>query len=308
MRPDLRIVIFAYAILAVAASAWAGNMVIARAVHADFPPIAMAFWRWTIALLALLPFTWRDVLRNRGTLRREWRLIAMLAATGMGLFHVVQYTALSLTGATNVALMLVLCPAAIPVFAWLILGERISPLQGAGIAVSLCGAGVLVTRGRWQALAEFDLAVGEMAAFLGMLLWSVYSVLAKRRPARLGGFTMLTAIMLFAVPMILPFYLWESLTLRPPPLSWPVVGTVLYMSILASLLAYILFNRAVEMIGPVRAGPSQHLIPAFAILFAMIALDERLASYHFAGLALIVAGIALTAAPGRGRQRERTGP
>lgn len=297
MRAELRTVIVAYAILAVAASAWAANMVIARAVHADFPPIAMAFWRWTGALLALLPFTWRDLLRNRDTVRREWRLIAVLAATGMGLFHIVQYTALSLTGATNVALMLVLCPAAIPVFAWLILGERMTARQGAGIAVSLGGAIVLIARGRWQALADFDFAAGELVAFLGMLLWSVYSVLAKRRPAGLGGYTMLAAIMLFASPMILPFYLWESLTVRSAAVGWQTVGAVLYMSVIASLLAYALFNRAVEMIGPVRAGPSQHLIPAFAILFAMIALDERLAPYHLAGLALIVVGIALVAVP-----------
>jgi drug/metabolite transporter (DMT)-like permease len=297
MRHELRTVITAYTFLAVAASAWAGNMVIARAMHAEFPPIAMAYWRWTGALLVLLPFTWRDLLRNRETVRREWRLIAMLAATGMGLFHIVQYTALNLTGATNVALMLALCPAVIPLFAWMILGERINRRQGAGIAVSLGGAVVLVTRGSWQALAALDFAAGEIVAFLGMLLWSVYSVFAKHRPERLGGFTMLTAIILFASPMILPFYLWESFVLRTPALTWQAVGTILYMSVLASLAAYLLFNRAVEMIGPVRAGPSQHLIPAFAMVFAMVLLDERLAPYHFAGLALIVTGIVLVAAP-----------
>lgn len=304
MRADLRTVIIAYAILAVAASAWAGNMVIARAMHAEFPPIAMAYWRWTGALLVLLPFTWRDLVRNRDTVRREWRLIALLAATGMALFHIVQYSALNRTGATNVALMLVLCPAAIPVFARIFLGERMTRRQGVGIAVSLCGAVVLITRGRWQALADFDFATGELIAFVGMLLWSVYCVLAKRRPPALGGYTMLAAIMLFASPMILPFYLWESLTLRTPALTWQSAGTILYMSVLASVLAYVLFNRAVEMIGPVRAGPSQHLVPAFAILFAMIALDERLALYHLAGVALIGLGIALVAAPvGAARRR-----
>lgn len=295
MHSDLRTIIGAYALLALAASAWAGNMVIARAMHAEIPPIAMAYWRWTVALLLLLPFTWRDLLRNRATLRREWRLVALLAATGMAMFHIVQYTALNLTGATNVALMLVLCPVVIPVFAWMITGERLTGWQGAGIAVSLAGAVVLVTRGQWRALASFDFAAGEVVAFGGMLLWSMYSVLAKRRPPGIGGFTMLTAIMLFASPMILPFYLWESLTQRTPAVTWQAVGTILYMSALASIFAYVLFNRAVGMIGPVRAGPSQHLIPAFAILFAMIALDERLAPYHFAGLALILVGIGLAA-------------
>jgi len=302
MHSELRTVVAAYALLALAASAWAGNMVIARAMHTEIPPIAMAYWRWTCALLLLLPFTWRDLLANRTTLRREWRLIAMLAATGMGLFHIVQYTALNMTGATNVALMLVLCPVAIPVFAWVISRERLAGWQGAGIAVSLAGAVVLVTHGRWQALAGFDFAAGEMVAFVGMLLWSVYSVLTKRRPPGLGGFTMLTAIMLFASPMILPFYIWESMTQRAPAVTWQTAGTILYMSLLSSLFAYLLFNRAVEMIGPVRAGPSQHLIPAFAILFAMVALDERLAPYHFAGLVLILAGIGLAALPAARRR------
>ena len=304
MRPDLRTVVVAYAILAVAASAWAGNMVVARAMHTEFPPIAMAYWRSTGALLVLLPFTWRDLARNRQAVRREWRLIALLAATGMALFHIVQYTALNLTGATNVALMLVLCPAAIPVFARIILGERMTRWQGIGIALSLCGAVVLITRGSWQVLTAFDFAAGELVAFAGMLLWSVYSALVKRRPESLGGFTMLTATVLFASPMILPFYLWESITVRTPSLTWQAVGTILYMSVLASVLAYVLFNRAVEMIGPIRAGPSQHLIPALAIVFAMIALDERLALYHLAGMVLIGMGVAVVVAPiGRGHSR-----
>jgi len=113
---------------------------------------------------------------------------------------------------------------------------------------------------------------------------------------------MLTAIMLFASPMILPFYIWESMTQRAPAVTWQTAGTILYMSLLSSLFAYLLFNRAVEMIGPVRAGPSQHLIPAFAILFAMVALDERLAPYHFAGLVLILAGIGLAALPAARRR------
>ena len=301
MQPERRTVIAAYAILAVAASVWAGNMVIARAMHAEFPPIAMAFWRSAGALLALLPFTWRELVRNREALRREWRLIALLAATGMSLFHSLQYTALGLTGATNVALMLVLCPAAVPIFAWAILGERMTRRQGLGILVSLGGALVLIAHGRWQAVADFDFGAGELVAFAGMLLWSVYCVLAKRRPAALNGYAMLTAILLFSTPILLPFYLAESLALRTPQPTWRVVGTVLYMSVFASVIAYALFNRAVQMIGPIRTGPSQHFIPVFAVLFATIGLGERLAPYHLAGIALIAVGVVLVAAPTRRR-------
>ena len=51
----------AYGMLAVAVLCWAGNFVIGRALRFDAPPVALTFWRWTVAFLVLAPFTLRHL-------------------------------------------------------------------------------------------------------------------------------------------------------------------------------------------------------------------------------------------------------
>ncbi|MBK8019796.1 MAG: EamA family transporter [Betaproteobacteria bacterium] len=62
-----------YVLLCVASMLWAGNLVVGRAMRAEIPPVAMSFWRWTIAFLLILPFTYRDVWSKRADIARAWR-------------------------------------------------------------------------------------------------------------------------------------------------------------------------------------------------------------------------------------------
>ncbi|MBS0002266.1 MAG: DMT family transporter [Thioalkalivibrio sp.] len=63
----------------------AGNFVLARALHADIPPIALSFWRWTIALTILLPFVAAGLWRQRDLIRRHWALLTLFAIVAIGL-------------------------------------------------------------------------------------------------------------------------------------------------------------------------------------------------------------------------------
>jgi drug/metabolite transporter (DMT)-like permease len=74
---------------------------------------------------------------------------------------------------------------------------------------------------------------------------------------------------------------------------------VLYVSLFASIAAYLCWNRGVDMIGPNRAGFTQHLIPAFGTVLAVIFLGEEVHLFHAAGIATILLGVWLASARGR---------
>src|SRR6185436_10087356 len=99
-----------YALLVVASAAWAGNIVLGRAVRAEIPPMGMAFWRWALALAVASPFLWPVVVRNRALLRHHWRLMGVLALLGMAMFHSLLYEAVHTTTAINAALILAISP------------------------------------------------------------------------------------------------------------------------------------------------------------------------------------------------------
>ncbi len=143
---------------------------------------------------------------------------------------------------------------------------------------------------------------GDLLMLLAMLAWSYYSVIVRRKPAALSPFAFLAAILACAVPVLLPFYLAETLLRAPMPFSLPAVAATGYVGLFPTALALLLYNRAIQAIGPNRAGAFNHLIPVFAALLAILFLGERFAVYHAAGAALIVAGLSLATAI-RGRER-----
>lgn len=291
MEPHRGSARLAYGFLVFAALAWAGNFVLGRAVHADIPPIALSFWRWTTALAILLPFTLRGVIRDRAILRREAGYFALLGLVGIATFHSLVYIGLNRTSATNAGLVYATVPVFVAIFARLIWGDRIRPVQYLGIVVSIAGVAVLLAEGELAALMALRFNPGDVWLFAATAVWGLYTVLAKRQPRDLSRYTGLTAILLFGVPMILPFYLWESLTGRTMPLTWQAAVAVGYVAVFASVLAYIAFNSAVAIVGPNRTGPFANLTPAFAIVLGIAFLGESLHFYHLAGIALIAVGV-----------------
>jgi drug/metabolite transporter (DMT)-like permease len=84
----------AYVLLTFTALFWAGNAIVARAARELIPPVALAFWRWTIALAIILPFAWRHLRRDAPVIRGSWRMQLVLGALGIGVFNTLLYSGL----------------------------------------------------------------------------------------------------------------------------------------------------------------------------------------------------------------------
>jgi len=292
----------AYLMLIACTVLWSSNITVGRAVHAEIPPVALAFWRNTVALLALLPFTWRELRAQWPLVKANLGLFAGAGIVGTAFFNATLYQAVHTTTAINGALAMSLTPAVVPALAYPMLRERLTARQAAGIAVSFAGVVVVIARGSWSNLASLTMAPGDLLMLLAMLAWSYYSVIVRRKPAALSPFAFLAAILACAVPVLLPFYLAETLLRAPMPFNLPAMAATGYVGVFPTALALLLYNRAVQAIGPNRAGAFNHLIPVFAALLAVLFLGERFAVYHAAGAALIVMGLSLATAI-RGRER-----
>jgi len=203
-----------YALLVVASAAWAGNIVLGRAVRAEIPPMGMAFWRWALALAVASPFLWPVVVRNRALLRHHWRLMGVLALLGMAMFHSLLYEAVHTTTAINATLILAISPILIPTAARVILGQRQTRGELLGALVSALGVVVIVARGEWSVLRELAFTRGDLLMLGATAAWSLYSVILRRKPAELEPGALLGACMALAVLLLLPLYLWEALFIQ----------------------------------------------------------------------------------------------
>jgi drug/metabolite transporter (DMT)-like permease len=246
-----------------------------------------------LALLLLLPFAWPQVRRDWPEIRRHWRVLAALAFFGMAAFHTALYLSVNYTTATNAALVIAVCPVLVPLLGWALYREPVTPRIVLAIVISLAGVAVVVLRGDPARLRTLDFNTGDLVMLAAVFFWSMYTVLLKRRPATLHPWSLLVATMVLAALMLLPVYLWETATLRPMPVTNESLLTIVYVVVFASLLAFLCFNRGIEVLGPNKGGLFLHLIPVFAALLAFAFLGERLQAFHGVGIAAIVAGILL---------------
>jgi drug/metabolite transporter (DMT)-like permease len=293
-RPARRLAAFyPYVLLALCQLSWAGNWVIGRAVRDALPPAALTFWRWTIAALCLAPFALPRLAGKGAVLRRHWRVLLLLGVSGAGLFQAMVYTGLNYTEAVNATLMNSASPLFITLMAWLMAVERVTPRQMAGMALSFCGILVIIARGAPAALGQFHFNPGDLVILLGMPGWGLYCVLLPRRPRELSGAETLFIVALVGALALLPFYALESAFVRTPQMSWPALAAMLYVGVFASVISYTLWNRGLELVGPNRAGVTNHLLPAFAATLAVLLLGEQVRLYHLIGIATILAGVTL---------------
>lgn len=294
----------AWTLLILANLFWAGNIVLGRGVAGQVPPITLAWWRWTGAFVVAFTFAWPHLRRDFPILLRHWKLMLLLAATGIASYNTMSYIGLTSTTALNVLLLQSALPLIIIVWAFALFAERPSPRQAAGVAISLGGVAAIAAHGSLQALASLQLNRGDVWIMVAMAIYGVYAVMLRRRPA-VHPLSFLVAAMGLGSCMILPFMLWElaqGATVEGGLPSWLAIA---YTAIFPSFIAYLFFNRGVELVGSALAGQSMHLMPLFGSILAVLFLGEAFHPFHAAGIALIATGI-LLASVGSGARRPVT--
>jgi drug/metabolite transporter (DMT)-like permease len=291
-----------YLFLTLAALFWSGNFVVGRAVHGRVPPVGLAFWRWTVALAILLALARRPLRAQWRALARAWRVVVPLGVLGVGNFNTLVYVGLQDTSATNALLLQSACPAFIVAIAAAIGAGRPSPRQLAGIAASLAGVAVILSRGAPSALSALAFARGDLWVLAAVLSWSIYTLLLARRPAGVDPLALMAALVLAGVLWIAPFYALELARGARMAADAVTLASVAYVAVFASVAAYVLWNEGVARVGASRAGVFLHLMPAFGSLLAIAFLGEAFRPFHLAGLSLILGGVYLAGVAGLSRR------
>ena len=282
-----------YLLLVLTTLFWAGNFNVGRAISGEVPPLGLSFWRWIVAFAILLPFAYRPMKEQWSVLKQNVGLVLLLSVLGVAMFNSFVYLGLQTTTATNGVLMQSISPIIIILLSTIFFGDKANGQQWFGVLVSLVGAGIILARGDISVLLTLDFNVGDMWILCAVISWSIYTVLLRKLPQALKGLPFLGYSMLFGMLLILPFYVMETFNGRPMPISSTAIAGVAYVSVFASLLAFLFWNNAANRLGANRTGQFIHLIPAFGLTIATFILGEKLQSFHYTGMLLVAAGLVL---------------
>jgi drug/metabolite transporter (DMT)-like permease len=170
-------------------------------------------------------------------------------------------------------------PLVVAVWSLILLGVRLTLAQAAGVLLSLTGVLVILLRGDPTALAGIRFNEGDLIFIVAMVIFGLYSVMTLKRPPihslSLVGFTFgCGAACLF------PFWIWEVFARPAIVIDTANMLSLFYVAVFPSALAYLCFNRGVQLIGAV-----------FGSVMAILFLDERPQLFHIIGFALVLAGV-----------------
>ncbi len=300
MSPNTPLYRHPYLLLTLTALFWSGNMVLGRGIRADVPPIALAFWRWVIALALIAPLALPHLKEQWPLLKKGWKPVLLLGILGVGCYNTFAYVALQYTAATNAVLLNSFIPIVTIALSWLFLGKRLKPIEAVGVAISFLGATTIIARGDLAVLLGLSLNLGDVWMLGAVLTWAIYTVGLQWRPAGVHPMLMLGALTLVGVLALAPIYAHELGAFGGPArhinLHWGSLAGIAYVGVLPSFVGYIFYNRGVAEVGANKASLFIHLMPVFGTLLSALFLGELPHLYHFVGIGLIFSGIYLTMA------------
>lgn len=281
-----------YLLLALVPAAFAANPVIARALAPVVEPATLTFLRWSFSALIIGAIAfWRGREERWSTSPRLMIEIILLGMIGMGFCAYAAFAGVKTTTATTVGL--IYATTAALVAAWEIMRgrERLSIALVAGLALSLGGVVMLLTKGQPLAITELGIGRGELWAIAGTLGWVLYTIAMRGRAAAVSPLALFTIMSLAASVAALPVMMAEISTVKPPPLDGIFGVWVAALVLVTGVGAFLGYNLSLKRNGPILTAASLALVPLYVAGMAVVLLGEDVRWYHGAAIALVTGGL-----------------
>ena len=274
---------------------WSGNFFAGKiAFLSDLTPFKLGFFRWLLAMLILLPFTYSEIIRNYNYYKKNILLMTFLGFLAVTVFNSLTYISLQTTLIINSTLMASIAPVLMIGFSWLIFKTKTTILQFAGIFLSLLGAFSIILKGNINNLFNLYFTSGDVWMFTAVVSWCLYSVLLKKIDNSISQLASLQVMVILGLLFIFPLYIVENYNTSFLPTQKIDFIIIIYVAIFASIIAFFSWNKGVSIIGPNRSSLFLHLIPVFSSIWAVSFLNEKFSFFHFIGIIFILSGIILS--------------
>ena len=274
---------------------WSGNFFAGKIAYlSDLTPFKLGFFRWLLAMLILLPFTYSEIIRNFNYYKKNILLMTFLGFLAVTVFNSLTYISLQTTLIINSTLMASIAPVLMIGFSWLIFKTKTTILQFAGIFLSLLGAFSIILKGNINNLFNLYFTSGDVWMFTAVVSWCLYSVLLKKIDNSISQLASLQVMVILGLVFIFPLYIIENYNTSFLPTQKIDFVIIIYVAIFASIIAFFSWNKGVSIIGPNRSSLFLHLIPVFSSIWAVSFLNEKFSFFHLIGIIFILSGIILS--------------
>jgi len=278
-----------YCALAAAASIWGGMYVVSKYTLDFIPPFTLLWLRYVTGFLALYPLAARQ--QKTPLTLTDHRAFLAIGFIGNFVSVGLQFIGTRLSSAHNGAILTSSSPAFILLFAWIMLGERLTARKL--FSILLASIGVVIVVG-WDPSASggTQALYGNLALIGAAVTWAMLSVLARKFSATLSPLVITTGAIFWAIFMTTPAMIIEWRFLPVTGLSTPLLwAAVLYLGIVSTAGAFYLWNKGMSMVEAGTGSVFLFLQPVVGSFLGWLMLGEELTRSFFAGGAVILLAV-----------------
>jgi len=285
----------AYALLVLVIVFWAGNYPLGKLALADLGPVTLTGFRTLLAAPLLLVVARLTAPLSRPLGRNDYVAFLVLGLSGLVANTTVWYLGLKHTTAVNAGIVGASSPIFIAVTAALVLGDRLTARNWAGIGLSVLAVLLTVAKGSVAVLLEFTVNRGDLLILLSQSAWVVYSLYSRAAASTLPPVWIMAGANVVGGIVLIPLAL---LTERPWEdwQAWRAWLVVIYGAVPITL-GHLWFYQVIRVLG---AGPTVtflNLMPFAVLALSWALVGETIHAYHVAGAALVAAGVYLATRP-----------
>lgn len=267
---------------------WSSTFIISKWLLDQMVPLQILLGRFIIAIIFLSIIHPR--FKKPVSLREE--LLFLAIGTALASYFVFENSALQWTYSSNVSLIVATIPFMTGILSRLVYKTPFFTLRGViGLVTSYLGVLIIIVNG---SQLEGVMPIGDLLAIGAALMFAVYSVFMLKTGAEYTLIQLTRKVFIYGFVSLTVMLLISGETLLPESLNGQGFASLFYLGLVASSLAFIFWNRAIQAIGPVKTNQYIYLIPVMTTLFASILLHEPVTWLTIAGAAMILAGLNLS--------------
>ena len=271
----------------------ASNLVVARGGVEIVPPISLAFWRWTVVFLILLPFTYVTLKNNFHIIKKEYKKLFFLGSMGCGVCGAFPFLAGETTTVTNMGIIYTSSPVFIILISYFFFQEKINLTKVIGLIACLIGVFVIIIKGDIDLLINLRFTIGDLWMLAAAVGWALYSIYLFYWKSKLKIFDRFAMISFFGALSLLPFYVGEELFYKETIFVKEFYLWVIFAAISPGIIAFTLYTIAQKKLGASLTGFTLYVFTVYGAIYGYFLFDEKFENYHIIGTILVFFGVYL---------------
>lgn len=275
---------------------WGGTFIAGRIAAQAMPPMTAATLRFAIAVPLLVVIAWKSEGGLPSLSRSQLLVTFVLGLTGIFLYNVCFFAALSRISAGRTALFVALNPIVTSMLLAVFLRERIGAVRWMGVTIALIGASTVISgdniAGAWSDIAA-SFGTGELLMLCAISSWAAYTIVGRIALKTLSAVAATSYAAIWGLLMLACGAAAELDGIGWPAIDWRVYAALAYLGVFGTVISFIWYYRGVKTIGPARTAVFNNLVPVFGVLLAWILLGEPVLMSMVVGGLLVIGGVTI---------------